>query len=148
MTRAQALRAAAVWLGSGALWLAGCAAPGESGELLYRKGDLRGAIEAWRADDSAAHAPRIAQVEAEIDARVSETAYAPMIDPEAPAQRAGVLASLNMVADTLKLLPPEHDTTTRWSAATWSKDMSSGNINTFCSMMRISTASRARVRLW
>jgi tetratricopeptide (TPR) repeat protein len=70
MTRAQALRAAAVWLGSGALWLAGCAAPGESGELLYRKGDLRGAIEAWRADDSAALAPRIAQVEAEIDARV------------------------------------------------------------------------------
>jgi len=57
---------------------------------------------------------------AEIDARVSETAYAPMIDPEAPAQRAGVLASLNMVADTLKLLPPERDTIRRWSAAEWS----------------------------
>jgi len=43
-----------------------------------------------------------------------------MVDPEAPAQRAGVLASLNMVADTLKLLPPEHATTRRWSAAEWS----------------------------
>jgi type IV secretory pathway TraG/TraD family ATPase VirD4 len=57
---------------------------------------------------------------AEIDARVAGTPYAAMIDPQAPAQRAGVLASLNMVADTLKLLPPEHETTQRWSAATWS----------------------------
>jgi hypothetical protein len=56
---------------------------------------------------------------AEIDARVQRTAYAPMIDPQAPAQRAGVLASLNMVADTLKLLPAEGDTTERWSAAAW-----------------------------
>jgi type IV secretory pathway TraG/TraD family ATPase VirD4 len=57
---------------------------------------------------------------AEIDAHVKETAYAPMVDAEAPAQRAGVLASLNMVADTLKLLPRERDTTRRWSAAEWS----------------------------
>jgi hypothetical protein len=56
----------------------------------------------------------------EIDARVQGTAYAPMVDPQAPAQRAGVLASLNMVADTLHLLPTEGDTTTRWSAAAWS----------------------------
>ena len=33
-----------------------------------------------------------------------------MIDRQAPAQRSGVLASLNMVADTLKLLPAERDT--------------------------------------
>jgi hypothetical protein len=58
--------------------------------------------------------------EQEIDARVRGTAYAAMIDRQAPAQRAGVLASLNMVADTLKLLPPEPDTTDRWSAAAWS----------------------------
>jgi len=71
MRRARALRAAALWVvGSGALCLAGCVAPGEDGELLYRKGDLRGAIEAWRADDADALAPRIAQVEGEIDARV------------------------------------------------------------------------------
>jgi tetratricopeptide (TPR) repeat protein len=70
MRRARIRRAAAVWVGSGALWLAGCASPGESGELLYRKGDLCGAIDAWRADDADALAPRIAAVEAEIDARV------------------------------------------------------------------------------
>jgi hypothetical protein len=40
-----------------------------------------------------------------------------MIDRQAPAQRSGVLASLNMVADTLKLVPAERDTTRRWSAA-------------------------------
>lgn len=57
---------------------------------------------------------------AQIDAHLKETAYAPMVDAEAPAQRAGVLASLNMVADTLKLLPRERDTTRRWSAAEWS----------------------------
>ena len=32
-----------------------------------------------------------------------------MIDRQAPAQRSGVLASLNMVADTLKLLPSEKE---------------------------------------
>ena len=56
----------------------------------------------------------------EIDKRVHGTAYAPMIDRQAPAQRSGVLASLNMVADTLKLLPVERETTHRWSAAAWS----------------------------
>lgn len=44
-----------------------------------------------------------------------------MIDRQAPAQRSGVLASLNMIADTLKLLPSEKETTTRWSAAEWSR---------------------------
>ena len=45
-----------------------------------------------------------------------------MIDRQAPAQRSGVLASLNMVADTLKLLPTAHETTQRWSATAWSHD--------------------------
>src|SRR5437016_865031 len=40
---------------------------------------------------------------------------------EAPAQRSGVLAALNMVADTLKLLPREPQTTRRWSASSWSR---------------------------
>jgi len=58
--------------------------------------------------------------EGEIDRRVKGTAYAAMIDRQAPAQRSGVLASLNMVADTLKLLPAERDTSQRWSATAWS----------------------------
>ncbi len=57
--------------------------------------------------------------EHELDRRVQGTSYAAMIDRQAPAQRSGVLASLNMVADTLKLVPTEADTTQRWSAAAW-----------------------------
>ena len=57
--------------------------------------------------------------EDELDRRLSGTAYAAMIDRQAPAQRSGVLASLNMVADTLQLLPAERETTRRWSAAAW-----------------------------
>jgi type IV secretory pathway TraG/TraD family ATPase VirD4 len=57
--------------------------------------------------------------EGEIDRRVNGTAYAAMIDRQAPAQRSGVLASLNMVADTLQLLPAERETSRRWSAANW-----------------------------
>ena len=45
--------------------------------------------------------------EDEVDRRLAGTAYAAMIEKQAPAQRSGVLASLNMVADTLKLLPAE-----------------------------------------
>ncbi len=59
--------------------------------------------------------------EEEIDRRLIGTPYASMIARQAPAQRSGVLASLNMVADTLKLLPAERDTTRRWSAAEWAK---------------------------
>jgi type IV secretory pathway TraG/TraD family ATPase VirD4 len=37
-------------------------------------------------------------------------------------QRSGVLGSLNMVADALKLLPCEAETKQRWSAAAWAKE--------------------------
>jgi type IV secretion system coupling TraD/TrwB family protein len=57
-----------------------------------------------------------------IDRQLAGTPYATMVDRQAPAQRSGVLASLNMVADTLKLLPPEQQTTRRWSAAAWSRE--------------------------
>jgi type IV secretory pathway TraG/TraD family ATPase VirD4 len=57
--------------------------------------------------------------EDDIDRHLAGTAYATMIDRQAPAQRSGVLASLNMVADTLKLLPAAPETTARLSAATW-----------------------------
>ncbi|MGH9453456.1 MAG: type IV secretion system DNA-binding domain-containing protein, partial [Terriglobia bacterium] len=60
--------------------------------------------------------------EEEIDQRVKGTQYAAMIDKQAPAQRSGVLASLNMVADSLKLLPSEKEANGRWSAAEWSKE--------------------------
>jgi hypothetical protein len=59
--------------------------------------------------------------EEEIDQRVQGTQYAAMIDKKAPAQRSGILASLNMVADSLKLLPSENEANGRWSAAEWSK---------------------------
>ena len=58
----------------------------------------------------------------ELDRRVRGTSYAAMIDRQAPAQRSGVLASLNMVADTLKLLPTESETTQRWSASAWARE--------------------------
>jgi type IV secretory pathway TraG/TraD family ATPase VirD4 len=59
--------------------------------------------------------------EEEIDQRVKGTQYAAMINKQAPAQRSGILASLNMVADSLKLLPSENEANGRWSAAEWSK---------------------------
>jgi type IV secretory pathway TraG/TraD family ATPase VirD4 len=55
----------------------------------------------------------------ELDRRVRGTSYAAIIDSTAPAQRSGVLASLNMVADTLQLLPRESETSRRWSATAW-----------------------------
>jgi len=58
----------------------------------------------------------------EIDRRVKGTEYAAMIDSQSPPQRSGVLGSLNMVADALKLLPTEKETTRRWSTLEWSKE--------------------------
>lgn len=58
----------------------------------------------------------------EIDARVKGTEYEAIIDSESPPQRNGVLGSLNMVADALKLLPSEQDTNQTWSALEWSKE--------------------------
>ena len=47
---------------------------------------------------------------AEIDRRVKGTEYWMLIDPKAPQQRTGVLGSLNMSADSFRLLPKEHET--------------------------------------
>jgi hypothetical protein len=57
----------------------------------------------------------------EIDKRVEGTEMAVMIDRQAGPQRSGVLGSMNMVADALKLLPREAETECRWSAAEWAK---------------------------
>jgi type IV secretory pathway TraG/TraD family ATPase VirD4 len=58
----------------------------------------------------------------EIDARVKGTEYEAIIDSQSPPQRNGVLGSLNMVADALKLLPSEKNTNQSWSALEWSKE--------------------------
>ena len=58
----------------------------------------------------------------EIDSRVKGTEYETIIDSQSPPQRNGVLGSLNMVADALKLLPTEKNTTQSWSALEWAKE--------------------------
>ena len=58
----------------------------------------------------------------ELDRRVAGTPYASIIDRQAPPQRSGVLASLNMVADTLKLLPSPSQAASRWSALAWARE--------------------------
>lgn len=59
--------------------------------------------------------------EDELDRLLRGTPYAAISDRRAPPQRSGVLASLNMVADTLKLLPTEQEAAGRWSAVTWAQ---------------------------
>ena len=63
--------------------------------------------------------------ESEIDRRVQGTAYASLIDARAPQQREGVLASMNLVADTVRLLKSEADGAGRWTAREW-KDTRQG----------------------
>jgi hypothetical protein len=71
------------------------------------------------------HRPDAAQIvawlsdPAELDRLLAGTPYAVMIDKNAGPQRAGVLASLNMVADALQLLPTARTTSERWSATAW-----------------------------
>ena len=58
---------------------------------------------------------------AEIDRRVKGTEYWMLIDPKAPQQRTGVLGSLNMSADSFRLLPKEEETTSIWTATKWAE---------------------------
>jgi type IV secretory pathway TraG/TraD family ATPase VirD4 len=58
----------------------------------------------------------------EIDRRIRDTELASLIDPSAPQQRSGVLGSLSLIADSLRLLPRKEDTATEWSAREWSKE--------------------------
>src|SRR5947208_6272332 len=51
---------------------------------------------------------------AEIDRRVKGTEYWMLIDTKAPHQRTGVLGSLNMTADSFRLLPGKEDVTAKW----------------------------------
>ncbi len=52
-------------------------------------------------------------------AMVKGTPLAALLDPAAPAQRAGVLSSLNMVADSLELLPEWEHTKPTFATAEW-----------------------------
>ena len=58
----------------------------------------------------------------EIDKRVQGTELAAIIDPRAPNQRTGVLGSLNMIADSFRLLPKREETTSTWTATQWAED--------------------------
>jgi Type IV secretion-system coupling protein DNA-binding domain len=57
----------------------------------------------------------------EIDRRVQGTEYWMLIDPKAPQQRTGVLGSLNMSADSFRLLPKPDETTSTWTATNWAE---------------------------
>jgi type IV secretory pathway TraG/TraD family ATPase VirD4 len=57
----------------------------------------------------------------EIDRRVKGTEYWMLIDPKAPQQRTGVLGSLNMSADSFRLLPKPDETSSAWTATNWAE---------------------------
>jgi Type IV secretion-system coupling protein DNA-binding domain len=57
----------------------------------------------------------------EIDRRLKGTEHAHLIDPKAEHQRAGVLGSLGLVADSLRLLPKKGRGNGEWSATEWAE---------------------------
>jgi type IV secretory pathway TraG/TraD family ATPase VirD4 len=57
----------------------------------------------------------------EIDRRLKGTEHAHLIDPKAHQQRAGVLGSLGLVADSLRLLPRKSETDSAWTATEWAE---------------------------
>ncbi len=57
----------------------------------------------------------------EIDRRLKGTEHAHLIDPKAEHQRAGVLGSLGLVADSLRLLPKKGQGNGEWSATEWAQ---------------------------
>jgi type IV secretory pathway TraG/TraD family ATPase VirD4 len=57
----------------------------------------------------------------EIDRRLKGTEHAHLIDPHAHQQRAGVLASLGLVADSLRLLPMLEEGNGSWTATEWAE---------------------------
>jgi len=57
----------------------------------------------------------------EIDRRLKGTEHAQLINPQAEHQRAGVLGSLGLVADSLRLLPKKGEGNGEWSATEWAE---------------------------
>jgi hypothetical protein len=62
--------------------------------------------------------------EDELDRRLKGTELATFIYRGAGPQRGGVLGALNMVADSLRMLPKEADTERRWTTVEWSHQQS------------------------
>ena len=62
--------------------------------------------------------------EDELDRRLKGTELATFIYRGAGPQRGGVLGALNMVADSLRMLPKENDTKQRWTTVEWSRQHS------------------------
>ena len=62
--------------------------------------------------------------EDELDRRLKGTELATFIYRSAGPQRGGVLGALNMVADSLRMLPKENDTNQRWTTVEWSRRQS------------------------
>jgi hypothetical protein len=60
--------------------------------------------------------------EKELEAKLSGTELMPLIHPQAGPQRAGVISSLNMVADSLKMLPRKEETRGTWTALEWMQE--------------------------
>jgi hypothetical protein len=83
---------------------------------------------------------------AEIDRRVKGTEYWMLIDPKAPHQRTGVLGSLNMSADSFRLLPRKADTAFSWTATEWSETRQGWIFITSRPTMR--EALRPLISLW
>jgi type IV secretory pathway TraG/TraD family ATPase VirD4 len=59
--------------------------------------------------------------EQELTKRLKGTEFAAAIHPEAGQQRGGMMATLNMVGNALKLLPRRDEAQTSWTASAWSK---------------------------
>jgi type IV secretory pathway TraG/TraD family ATPase VirD4 len=57
----------------------------------------------------------------EIDRRLKGTEHAHLIDPHAHQQRAGVLGSLGLIADSLRLLPKPSEAQGTWTATEWAE---------------------------
>lgn len=62
--------------------------------------------------------------EEELDRLLKGTELAAFIYRGAGPQRGGVLGALNMVADSLKLLPKESETKQRWTTEEWARQKS------------------------
>jgi len=83
---------------------------------------------------------------AEIDRRVKGTEYWMLIDTKAPHQRTGVLGSLNMTADSFRLLPNKSDVTETWTATKWAETRQGWILITSQPTMR--EALRPLISLW
>ena len=76
---------------------------------LLKDGPTPHALASWMANEE------------ELQRRVAGTEMAFYIDRKAGPQAAGVLASLGLVASSLRLLPRREDTTREWNATDWAK---------------------------